>query len=45
MKKPFFNSRLWKIIVFIAPMLLKKAPFIKTEKDKQRIDDISDILK
>lgn len=45
MKKPFFESRLWKIIVFIAPVLLKKAKFTKTDKDRQRIDDVADILK
>jgi len=45
MKKPFFESRLWKIIVFVLPILIKKAPFIKTEKDVKRIDDISDIMK
>jgi hypothetical protein len=45
MKKPFFESRLWKIITFIVPIFIKKAPFVKTDKDRQRIDDVADILK
>jgi hypothetical protein len=45
MKKPFFESRFWKVIVFVIPLLIKKAPFVKTEKDIKRINDISDILK
>jgi hypothetical protein len=45
MKKPFFESRFWKIIVFVLPIFIKKAPFVKTEKDIKIIDDVSDILK
>jgi hypothetical protein len=45
MKKPFFESRFWKTIVFVLPILIKKVPFVKTEKDVKRIDDISEILK
>ena len=45
MKKTFFESRFWKIIVFIAPIFLKKAKFVKTDKDIKRIDDVADILK
>jgi hypothetical protein len=45
MKKPFFESRFWKIVAFVLPILIKKAPFVKTEKDIKRIDDISEILK
>jgi hypothetical protein len=45
MKKPFFESRFWKIVALVLPILLKKAPFVKTEKDVNRIDDVTEILK
>lgn len=45
MKKTFFESRFWKILVFVLPIILKKMPFTKTQTDEKRIDDVADILK
>jgi hypothetical protein len=45
MKKPFFESRFWKVVVFVLPILLKKAHFVKTEKDVKIIDNVTEVLK
>jgi len=45
MKKPFFKTIVGRIILLIVPSILKKQKFVKTDKDIDRIDNISEILK
>ncbi len=45
MKKPFWKTRIGKILLFVVPMILKNQKGIKGTKNAEIVDKAADLLK
>jgi hypothetical protein len=45
MKKPFQETIVGRIALTLLSILIKKAPFIKTNQDKKNVDDVFGSIK